>query len=119
MAPMNTPSRTASNSRANASARVCAVAERGLLSIGNGKPPPGDTQEKPPTADNKGDRRRFLMRIFRRHDGFLVGGLAVALWSVSSRQFATMLGYAPDVDGSPGLQLVPALFILAVVFLVD
>ena len=58
------------------------------------------------------------MRIFGRHDAFLVGGLAVTLWAVSSRQLGTLLDYGRDIDNSRGLQLVPGLFILAVVFVV-
>ncbi len=58
------------------------------------------------------------MRIFGRHDIFLLGGLAMAVWVVSSRQLGTLLDHAREIDHSRGLQLVPALFILAVVFLV-
>ena len=58
------------------------------------------------------------MRIIGRHDVFLVGGLAIALWVVSSRQLGTLLDRAREIDHSRGLQLVPGLAILAVVFLV-
>ena len=58
------------------------------------------------------------MRIFGRHDVFLLGGLATAIWVVSSRQLGTLLDHAREIDHSRGLQLVPALFILAVVFFV-
>ena len=58
------------------------------------------------------------MRIFGRHDAFLIGGLAIALWVVSSRQLGTLLDRAREVDHSRGLQLVPGLFILAAVFLI-
>jgi len=57
------------------------------------------------------------MRIFGRHDVFLIGGLAIAVWVVSSRPLGTLLDRAREIDHSRGLQLVPALFILAVVFL--
>jgi diguanylate cyclase (GGDEF)-like protein len=58
------------------------------------------------------------MRIVGRHDVFLIGGLAVALWVVSSRQIGTLLDHAREIDHSRGLQLVPGLVILAVVFLI-
>jgi diguanylate cyclase (GGDEF)-like protein len=58
------------------------------------------------------------MRVFGRNDVFLAGGLAIAVWVVSSRQLGMLLDRAREVDHSRGLQLVPALFILAVVLLV-
>jgi diguanylate cyclase (GGDEF)-like protein len=58
------------------------------------------------------------MRIFGRHDAFLIAGLAMAVWVVSSRQLGTLLDRAREIDHSRGLQLVPGLFILAVVFLI-
>jgi len=58
------------------------------------------------------------MRIFGRSDVFLVGGLAIAVWVVSSRQLGTLLDRAREIDHSRGLQLVPALFILAGVFVI-
>jgi diguanylate cyclase (GGDEF)-like protein len=58
------------------------------------------------------------VRIFGRNDVFLLGGLAIALWVVSSRQLGTILDHAREIDHSRGLQLVPGLFILAVVFLI-
>ena len=58
------------------------------------------------------------MRIFGRNDAFLIGGLAIALWVVSSRQLGTLLDRAREIDHSRGLQLVPGLFILAAVFLI-
>ncbi len=58
------------------------------------------------------------MRIVGRHDVFLVGGLAIALFVVSSRPLGTLLDRAREIDHSRGLQLVPGLVILAVVFLV-
>jgi diguanylate cyclase (GGDEF)-like protein len=58
------------------------------------------------------------MRIFGRNDAFLLGGLAIAVWVVSSRQLGTLLDRAREIDHSRGLQLVPGLVILAVVFLI-
>ena len=58
------------------------------------------------------------MRIFRRNDVFLIGGFAIAIWVVSSRQLGTLLDRAREIDHSRGLQLVPGLFILAAVFLI-
>lgn len=58
------------------------------------------------------------MRIFGRNDAFLVGGLAIAVWVVSSRQLGMLLDRAREIDHSRGLQLVPGLFILAGVFLI-
>jgi diguanylate cyclase (GGDEF)-like protein len=58
------------------------------------------------------------MRIFGRNDAFLLGGFAIAVWVVSSRQLGTLLDRAREIDHSRGLQLVPGLVILAVVFLV-
>src|SRR5438105_2762870 len=59
------------------------------------------------------------MRIFGQHDAFLIGGLAIAVFVVSSRPLGELLDRAREIDHSRGLQLVPALFILAVVFLVN
>src|SRR5215216_2561546 len=58
------------------------------------------------------------MRVFGRNDVFLIGGFAIALWVVTSRQLGTLLDRAREIDHSRGLQLVPGLFILIVVFLV-
>jgi len=58
------------------------------------------------------------MRIFGRNDAFLLGGLAIAVWVVSSRELGVLLDRAREVDHSRGLQLVPALFILTVVFVI-
>src|ERR1044072_2034138 len=58
------------------------------------------------------------MRIFGRNDAFLLGGLAIAVWVVSSRQLGMLLDRAREIDHSRGLQLVPGLFILAGVFLI-
>src|SRR5690349_12904540 len=57
------------------------------------------------------------MRIIGRNDVFLLGGFAIAVWVISSRQLGRLLDYAREVDHSQGLQLVPALVILAVVYL--
>jgi diguanylate cyclase (GGDEF)-like protein len=57
------------------------------------------------------------MKVFGRNDVFLAGGLAIAVWVVSSRQLGMLLDRAREIDHSRGLQLVPALFILAVVFI--
>src|SRR5262245_39146048 len=56
------------------------------------------------------------MRIFGRNDVFLLGGFAIAVWVISSRELGTLLDRAREIDHSRGLQLVPALFILTVVF---
>ena len=61
---------------------------------------------------------RHHMRILGRNDAFLLGGFAIAVWVVSSRQLGMLLDRAREIDHSRGLQLVPALAILAVVFLV-
>ena len=58
------------------------------------------------------------MRIFGRNDVFLLGGLAIAVWVVSSRQLGLLIDRARAIDHSSGFQLVPALFVLTVVFLV-
>src|SRR4029079_3441264 len=58
------------------------------------------------------------MRIFGRNDVFLLGGFAIAVWVVSSRQLGTLLDRAREIDHGSGLQLVPGLVILAVVFLI-
>jgi len=57
------------------------------------------------------------MRIFGRNDAFLLGGFAIALWVVSSRHLGVLLDRAREIDHSRGLQLVPGLAILTVVFL--
>jgi len=58
------------------------------------------------------------MRAFGRNDSILIGGLAVAAWLVSSREVGQLIDRARAIDHSRGLQLVPALFFLTVVFLV-
>jgi diguanylate cyclase (GGDEF)-like protein len=58
------------------------------------------------------------MRFFGRNDAFLLGGFAIAVWVVSSHQLGLLLDRAREIDHSRGLQLVPALVILAVVFLI-
>jgi len=58
------------------------------------------------------------MRIFGRSDAFLLGGLAIAVWVVLSRQLGTLLDRAREIDHGRGLQLVPGVVILAVVFLI-
>jgi diguanylate cyclase (GGDEF)-like protein len=75
------------------------------------------TQENGHRTDNKGEAR-LHMRIFGRNDAFLLGGFAIAVWVVSSHQLGTLLDRAREIDHSRGLQLVPALFILSVVFVV-
>jgi diguanylate cyclase (GGDEF)-like protein len=58
------------------------------------------------------------MRILGRNDAFLLGGLAIAVWVVSSHELGTLLDRAREIDHSRGLQLVPGLFILTVVFVI-
>ena len=58
------------------------------------------------------------MRVFGRNDVFLIGGLAAAVWVVSSRQLGLLIDSARAVDHRSGLQLVPALVVLAIVFLI-
>ena len=76
----------------------------------NGKPG-ADKNSRPPGAP-------YQMRIFGSNDTFLLGGLAIAVWVVSSRQLGALLDRAREIDQSRGLQLVPGLVILAVVFLI-
>ncbi len=40
------------------------------------------------------------MRIVGRNDVFLIGGLATALWVVSSRQLGDLLDRAREIDHS-------------------
>jgi diguanylate cyclase (GGDEF)-like protein len=58
------------------------------------------------------------MRVFGRNDVFLVGGLAIAVWVVTSRELGLLIDRARAIDHRSGLQLVPALFVLAIVFLI-
>ena len=58
------------------------------------------------------------MRLVSRNDVFLLGGLAIALFVVFSEPLARVLDLARDLDRSRGLQLLPALVILAAVFIV-
>lgn len=57
------------------------------------------------------------MRIVGRHDLLLLGGLTLALLVVFARPIRYMLDAARDIEQQWGLALVPALIILAVVFL--
>jgi diguanylate cyclase (GGDEF)-like protein len=58
------------------------------------------------------------MRLFGRNDLVLLGGLTLALFVVFSRPLARLLDYAQGLDQSHGLRLLPALIILATVFIV-
>lgn len=57
-----------------------------------------------------------LIRI-SRNDIFLLLGLTVALFAISSRPLARLLDYAREIEESWGLQLLPGLVILAVVLM--
>ncbi|MBI2829420.1 MAG: GGDEF domain-containing protein [Acidobacteria bacterium] len=57
------------------------------------------------------------MRLIGRNDLFLLLGLAVALFAIVSRPLGRVLAYAHNIDQSTGLQLLPGLVILAVVFM--
>jgi diguanylate cyclase (GGDEF)-like protein len=57
------------------------------------------------------------MNLVARQDRFLLGGLAVALIVVFARPIRYLLDVAQEVERSSGLALLPALLILAVVFL--
>ena len=57
------------------------------------------------------------MRLIGRNDLFLLLGLTIALFAIVSRPLARVLDYAREIDRSWGLQLVPGLVILAVVFM--
>ena len=56
------------------------------------------------------------MRIIGRNDLFLLLGLAVALFAITSRPIGRALVYAQEIERSMGLQLLPGLVILAGVF---
>lgn len=56
------------------------------------------------------------MRLIGRNDLFLLLGLTAALFAIVSRPLARVLDYAREIDESWGLQLLPGLVILAVVF---
>jgi diguanylate cyclase (GGDEF)-like protein len=57
------------------------------------------------------------MRLISRNDLFLLLGLTVALFAIVSRPLGRVLAFAQDIDESRGLQLLPGLVILAVVFM--
>ena len=57
------------------------------------------------------------MRLIGRNDLFLLLGLTVALFAIVSRPLARVLDYVRDVERDWGLQLLPGLVILAVVFM--
>ena len=57
------------------------------------------------------------MRLIGRNDLFLLLGLAVALFVIVSRPLGRVLAFVQEVDDSWGLQLLPGLVILAVVFM--
>jgi diguanylate cyclase (GGDEF)-like protein len=58
------------------------------------------------------------MRLFGRNDIALLLGLAVALFIVFSAPLSRALQYARELEQSTGLQLMPALVILVVVFVI-
>ncbi|MBI4887426.1 MAG: sensor domain-containing diguanylate cyclase [Acidobacteria bacterium] len=57
------------------------------------------------------------MRLIGRNDLYLLLGLSVALFAIFSRPLGRVLDLAREIDQSWGLQLVPGLVILAVVFM--
>ena len=57
------------------------------------------------------------MRLIGRHDLFLLFGLTVALFAIFSRPLATGLDFLNQIDRSQGLQLLPGLIILTVVYI--
>lgn len=56
------------------------------------------------------------MRLIDRNDSILLVGLTVALFAIVSQPLARALEFAREIDQSWGLQLLPGLVILAVVF---
>src|ERR687891_400428 len=56
------------------------------------------------------------MRLIERHDVILLGGLAVALFVVFSQALAEVFDFIHEIERSRGLRLLPALLILAGVF---
>jgi len=56
------------------------------------------------------------MRLVGRHDLFLLGGLAVALFVVFSKALEQLFDLIHDIEETSGLRLLPALVILASVF---
>jgi diguanylate cyclase (GGDEF)-like protein len=56
------------------------------------------------------------MRVIERHDLVLLGGLAVALFVVFSQALARLFDFIQEIEHSRGLRLLPALLILAGVF---
>jgi diguanylate cyclase (GGDEF)-like protein len=56
------------------------------------------------------------MRMIGRNDVFLLSGLAVALFAITSRPIGRALAYVQEVERGIGLQLLPGLVILAVVY---
>ena len=57
------------------------------------------------------------MRLIGRNDLFLLLGLTLALFAIFSGPLGRVLDYAHQIDQSRGLQLLPGLVILAVVFM--
>ncbi|HTM03268.1 MAG TPA: GGDEF domain-containing protein [Vicinamibacterales bacterium] len=57
------------------------------------------------------------MRLFGRNDVMLLGALAIALFIVFSGAIAHVLDYVREIEHSTGLQLIPALVILATVLI--
>ena len=56
------------------------------------------------------------MRIIGRNDLFLLLGLAIALFAITSQPIGRAVAYVQEVERSLGLQLLPGLVILAAVF---
>ncbi len=56
------------------------------------------------------------MRLIGRNDLFLLAGLVIALFAITSRPIGRALVFAQEVERSMGLQLLPGLVILAGVF---
>src|SRR5688572_27838325 len=59
---------------------------------------------------------RGIMRFVGRNDLVLVAGLTLALFVIFSRPLAQLLDYVRQIQETHGLQLLPALVILATIF---
>src|ERR1043166_5936275 len=60
---------------------------------------------------------RPSLRLFGRNDLVLLLGLTIALFVVISQPVARLLDYVREIEDTRGLRLLPALMILATVFI--
>src|SRR5688572_6391430 len=120
---MNTPSCTASKRRAKALLRCsCDVGCERVTETDYPLTLPGHSPDNPVKGcaligqGCRSGRPWEIMRLVDRHDLFLLGGLVIALFVVFSQALEKLFDLIWEIEQTSGLRLLPALGILATVF---